>query len=82
MIKSEGEGEGPFSFVSRLPSPSSSSASSPVLDTFEGRSTRETMVLGSLFLWESSSRLAKSSLKTRSILENFIDRRLFFDAFF
>ena len=62
--------------------PSSSSASSRVVVGLEVRDAKGTMFLGGLFLWESPTRLVQSSLETRSILENFIDRRLFFDYFF
>ena len=52
--------------------PFPSSASSRVVDGLEERGTIGSMVLGSLFLWEGSTRLVKSSLETRS--ENLINR--------
>ena len=48
--------------------------SSRVVVGLKGRGRKETMVSGCLFLWENSTRLVKSSLETRSILENFINR--------
>ena len=53
--------------------PCLSSASSRVVDDLEGNGTKGTMVLGGLFLLERSTRLVRSSLDTRCILENFID---------
>ena len=69
--------EGPSSSASMVPS--SSSASSRVVDSLEEKGT---MVLGGLFLWERSTRFVGSRFETRCILENFIDRWVFCDDFF
>ena len=61
---------------------SPSSASGRVIDGLEGKGTKGTIDFGGLFLWDRSSRLVRSSLKTRCILENFMDRLLFFGDVF